>query len=57
MKGDDKLYLMLSKSADHTKQIILGGKTVIMGTISCLLYLILKRKIADMRIKSKKVLK
>ncbi|WP_195979583.1 hypothetical protein [Blautia luti] len=40
-----ELYLMLPKSAEQTRKIILGGKTVIMGTISCFLYLISRRKI------------
>lgn len=48
-----EFYLMFPKSAEQTRQIILGGKTVIMGTISCFLYLLAGRKTTDLKIKSK----
>lgn len=51
-----ELYLMLPKSAEQTRQIILGEKNI-MGTITCFLYLISRRKITNPKIKSKKVLK
>ena len=40
--SDFRLYLALPKSAVQTRQLLLGGKTICCGVLSCFIYLLMK---------------
>lgn len=40
--SDFRLYLAFPKSAVQTRQLLLGGKTICCGVLSCFIYLLMK---------------